>query len=229
MATPPVIDNDQLPLATHCLEFTKALVMQGVSFNLSITAGSFAFSFDSSNGNRNPAAARSPAMARKPRKSPSTLKRNARRRELFLKKKSETPSSIPSSQKETTHPQSQSHCHPSADSIDIDNIVVHQNMGNGNWISHQPIHSPIHQSDGTRDPCDEVDDHSQLNDTNITNDDNHSEILCAMCNSKMTPTHQCSDTSKIQPESNVDIDKILAKVHETMVMAAGYDPTLSCT
>ena len=205
MATPPVIDNDQLPLATHCLEFTKALVMQGVSFNLSITAGSFAFSFDSSNGNRNPAAARSPAMARKPRKSPSTLKRNARRRELFLKKKSETPSSIPSSQKETTHPQSQSHCHPSADSIDIDNIVVHQNMGNGNWISHQPIHSPIHQSDGTRDPCDEVDDHSQLNDTNITNGDDHTEILCVMCNVKMTPTHQCSDFSKT-PVKMKDID-----------------------
>ena len=154
---------------------------------------------------RNPAAARSPAMARKPRKSPSTLKRNARRRELFLKKKSETPSSIPSSQKETTHPQSQSHCHPSADSIDIDNIVVHQNMGNGNWISHQPIHSPIHQSDGTRDPCDEVDDHSQLNDTNITNGDDHPEILCIMCNVKMTPTHQCSDFGKT-PVKRKDID-----------------------
>ena len=108
---------------------------------------------------------------------------------------------------------------------------MHQNMGNGNWISHPPSHSPIHQLDGTSDPCDDDDDddHSQLNDTESANGDNHSEILCTMCNSKIIPTHQCCDTSKIQPESNVDIDKILAKFHETMVMAAGYDPTLSCT
>lgn len=203
MVIPSVIDNDQLPLATHCLEFTKALVMQGVSFNLSITAGSFAFSFDNSNGNRNPATARSPAKAWKTRKSPSTLKRNARRKELFLKKKAETPSSIPSPQKETTHPQPQPHCPQSADSMNIDNIVLHQNMGNGNWISHPPSHSPIHQLDGTSDPCDDDDDddHSQLNDTESANGDNHSEMLCAMCNSKMTPTHQCGETNKIQPET----------------------------
>ena len=80
---------------------------------------------------------------------------------------------------------------------------MHQNMGNGNWISHPPSHSPIHQLDGTSDPCDDDDDddHSQLNDTESANGDNHSEILCAMCNSKMTPTHQCGETNKIQPET----------------------------
>ena len=204
MAAPPVIEKDQLPLATHCLEFTKALVMQGFSFNFSITAGSFAFSFDTSNGKRNSATAWSPAEARISRKSPSTLKRNARRRELFLKKKSETPSSIPSSQTKTTHPQSQAHCPPSADSTDIENIEVQQNIGNGDWISHPRSHSPINQFDGTSDPCDKDDYHSQLNDnTNDTNGDNHSEILCAMCNLKMTPTHQC-ETDKTQPKSNHD-------------------------
>ena len=202
MVTPSVIDNSQLPLATQCLEFTKALVMQGVSFNLSITAGSFAFSFDS-NGNRNPATARSPAKAWITRKSPSTLKRSARRKELFLKKKAETPSCNPSPQTETTHPQSQPHCPQSAHSIDFENIVIHQDMGNGNWISHPRNHSPINQLDGTSDPCDDDDDddHSQLNDTESANSDNHSEILCAMCNSKMTPTHQCGETNKIQPET----------------------------
>ena len=204
MATPPVIDNDQLPLATHCLEFTKALVMQGVSFNFSITAGSFAFSFDTSNGIRNSATARSPAVAGKTRKSPSTLKRNARRRELFLKKKSENSLRIPSELTKTTHPQSQAHCPPSADSTDIENIEVQQILGNGDWISHPRSHSPINQLDGISDPCDKVDD-SQLNHTNDTND-NHSEILCAMCNLKMTPTHQCCETDKTQPKSNDDRD-----------------------
>ena len=82
-------------------------------------------------------------------------------------------------------------------------------MGNGNWISHPPIHSPIHQLDGTCDPCDKDDD-SQLNDTESANSDNHSEILCAMCNFKMTPTHQCSETNKMQPKS--DTQKLVAKV-----------------
>ena len=57
----------------------------------------------------------------------------------------------------------------------------------------------------TRDPCDEVDDHSQLNDTNITNGDDHPEILCVVCNVKMTPTHQCSDFGKT-PVKRKDID-----------------------
>ena len=74
MPAPPVIDNDQLLLATYCLEFTKALVMQGVSFNFSITAGSFTFSFDTSNGNRNSATAQSPAGAGKTRKLPSKIR-----------------------------------------------------------------------------------------------------------------------------------------------------------
>ena len=199
-----MIDNDQLPLATHCLEFTKALVMQGVSFNFSITAGSFAFSFDTSNGIRNSATARSPAVAGKTRKSPSTLKRNARRRELFLKKKSENSLSIPSELTKTTHPQSQAHCPPSADSTDIENIEVQQNMVTGDWISHPRSHSPINQLDGISDPSDKDDDHSQHNDdTNNTNGDNHSEILCAMCNLEMTPTHQCCETTITQPNCKV--------------------------
>ena len=124
MAAPPVINNDQLPLTTHCLEFTKALVSQGVSFHFSITAGSFSFSFDNAKGNRNSDTAWTPAKPEKTRKTPSTLRRNARRRELFLKKKSETLSSIPSSQTETKHPQSQDNCPPSHDSTDADTKVV---------------------------------------------------------------------------------------------------------
>ena len=207
MATPPAIDNDQLPLATHCLEFTKALVMQGVSFNFSITAGSFAFSFDTSNGIRNSATARSPAVAGKTRKSPSTLKRNARRRELFLKKKSENSLRIPSELTKTTHPQSQAHCPPSADSTDIENTVIQQN---GDWISHPRSPSPINQFDGTSDPCDKVEDHSQLSDTY---DDN--QILCVMCNLKMTPTHQCCVTDKTELKSKYD--KFMQKVEEGLV------------
>ena len=200
MASPPVINNDQPPLATHCLEFTKALVMQGVSFHFSITAGSFSFSFDNSKGNRNSDTAWTPAKPEKTRKTPSTLRRNARRKELFLKKKSETLSCIPSSQTEINHPQSQDNCPPSHDSIDNDNKVVHQNMGKGDWISNQRSHSPILQLDGNSDLSGEDDDQSQLNDTKDAIVDNHSDILCAMCNNQMTPTHQCCETNEAQPK-----------------------------
>ena len=232
MAAPPVINNDQLPLTTHCLEFTKALVTQGVSFHFSITAGSFSFSFDNAKGNRNSDTAWTPAKPEKTRKTPSTLRRNARRRELFLKKKSETLSSIPSSQTQINHhPQSQDNCHSSHDYKDVDNKVVRtsQNMRKGDWISFPRSHSPIHQLDGNSDPCGEDDDQSQLNDTNdtdATNDtnvDNNSDILCPMCSYQMTPTHQCCE-----PESSHDKDslRITASAEEGMARPRGNNTTI---
>ena len=219
MASPPVINNDQPPLATHCLEFTKALVMQGVGFHFSITAGSFSFSFDNAKGNRNSDTAWTPAKPEKTRKTPSTLRRNARRKELFLKKKSETLSCIPSSQTEINHPQSQDNCPPSHDSIDNDNKVVHQNMGKGDWISNQRSHSPILQLDGNSDLSGEDDDQSQLNDTKDAIVDNHSDILCAMCNNQMTPTHQCCETNETQPKPKHDKFVTLCQCEQSLVSA----------
>ena len=225
MASPPVINNDQPPLATHCLEFTKALVMQGVGFHFSITAGSFSFSFDNSKGNRNSDTAWTPAKPEKTRKTPSTLRRNARRKELFLKKKSETLSCIPSSQTEINHPQSQDNCSPSHDSIDSDNKVVHQNMGKGDWISNPRSHSPILQLDGNSDPSGEDDDQSQLNDTKDAIVDNHSDILCAMCNNQMTPTHQCCETNETQPKPKHDKFETLCYCERGIVISlmGGFD------
>ena len=73
---------------------------------------------------------------------------------------------------------------------------------NGDWISHPRSPSPINQFDGTSDPCDRADDRGQLSDAN---DDN--QILCAMCNLKMTPTHQCWETDK--PQLKLDYDKFM--------------------
>ena len=69
-------------LATQCLDFCQALARQGKDFKLSITIGStFTFSLDTKEGR-----ATLPTRIQK-RKSPSTLKRNAKRREEFLSKK----------------------------------------------------------------------------------------------------------------------------------------------
>ena len=83
-----VIENSS-SLATQCLEFCQALERQGKDFKLSITIGStFTFSLDSRVGK-----ATLPKKV-KQRKSPSTLKRNAKRREEFLAKKSTSTSVV---------------------------------------------------------------------------------------------------------------------------------------
>merc|ERR1712208_221604 len=77
-------------------------------------------------------------------------------------------------------------------------------MGKGDWISNQRSHSPILQLDGNSDLSGEDDDQSQLNDTKDAIVDNHSDILCAMCNNQMTPTHQCCETNETQPKPRHD-------------------------
>ena len=68
-------------LATKCLDLCQALSSQGVAFNFSLSIGStFSFSLDTRGK-----ASFSPGTKKK--SSPSTLRRNARRRKEFLEKK----------------------------------------------------------------------------------------------------------------------------------------------
>ena len=71
-------------LAHQCLALCQTLANQGRTFSFSLTAGStFIFSMES-NG------IAVPAEVIKKKSSPSTLQRNAKRRELFLKRKLES-------------------------------------------------------------------------------------------------------------------------------------------
>ena len=73
-------------LASQCMDFCQALASQNKSFTFSLTIGStFAFSLDTKESCFPPA-----AKAVK-RKSPSAIRRNARRRAEFLKKKKSEP------------------------------------------------------------------------------------------------------------------------------------------
>ena len=77
----PVGDSS---LAQQCLALCQTLASQGRTFSLSLTAGSsFIFSMES-NG------IAVPAQVVKKKSSPSTLRRNARRREIFLRRKLES-------------------------------------------------------------------------------------------------------------------------------------------
>ena len=90
--TAATLCGEETPLVSQCLAFCQALAGQGKSFNFSLKIGStFSFSLDIREGQ-----ALAPVTQKKP--SPSTQRRNARRREQFLKKKLEalTPSNTSS-------------------------------------------------------------------------------------------------------------------------------------
>ena len=76
-------------LKSKCLELCQALVDKGTPFTFSLTIGStFTLSLDTMGKEKSP----TPLARKKP--SPSTLRRNARRKEQFLKKKAETTQRI---------------------------------------------------------------------------------------------------------------------------------------
>ena len=71
-------------LANKCLDLCQALLCQGMPFTISISMGSFNLSLDTRKESKD-----SGLMARK-KPSPSTLRRNARRRQDFLKRKEDS-------------------------------------------------------------------------------------------------------------------------------------------
>ena len=75
-------DEVSSSLATQCLAFCQTLASQGQSFNFCLTLGtSFSFSLDTK------VKAPVPQVTRKKKTSPSTQRRNDRRRKLFLESK----------------------------------------------------------------------------------------------------------------------------------------------
>ena len=88
METPQGNGSDNL-LSTQCLDFIQSLTNQKISFKFHLTSGPFSCSFDN-NGTVTAAPARTPTEARK--KTPSTKRRNAKRRRLFFERKKLGPS-----------------------------------------------------------------------------------------------------------------------------------------
>ena len=83
--------GEESPLANKCFDFCKALASQGMAFSFSLTLGSnFSFSLDTRE--MAPHSVNEDKAWKK--KSPSTIRRNARRREEFLQKK-QSPAAVP--------------------------------------------------------------------------------------------------------------------------------------
>ena len=90
------VDEVNSSLASKCMDFCQALASKGQEFHFSLAMGpSFTFSLDT----RGKATMGSEG---KKKKSPSTMRRNARRREEFLSKKRQTSSPVDSTIEQAT-------------------------------------------------------------------------------------------------------------------------------
>ena len=86
-------------LLSQCLDFCQALARQGHAFNLSVAIGaSFTFSLDTRSKTE-------VVPVKKKKVSPSTQRRNARRREEFLLKKRQRLSTVDAPVEKATVPQ----------------------------------------------------------------------------------------------------------------------------
>ena len=218
MATPQVIGNYHY-LETQCLEFTQALVNQKIGFNIQLTSGSFSFSFDNI-GKRTIAPTRTPTEVK--RKSPSTIRRNARRRRKFLENKKYQSSSVGSEKPdhvESSQSYSESTSVPSSVSTDI----IYNDPGDGFTKESEGVQkvpplkilvnnpsSPIYriqQVDGACCLSDEDED-GELSLCDKNQSSKHGDdpkmgqsANCPNCDQPFSLLHQCQDNEN---QTNID-------------------------
>ena len=88
------VTEDKAALVTQCLDFCQTLASKSPTFSFTLTLGdSFSFSLDTTGKE-------ALTCKGKKKKTPSTLRRDARRRSMFLKKKLEVSTGDASSQSE---------------------------------------------------------------------------------------------------------------------------------
>ena len=217
-AQPQVSGNDNPSLAKECLAFIQALVNQEIGFNFQLTSGSFSCSFDN-NGKRTMTSARTPTEVK--HKSPSTRKRNARRRQQFLENKKFGPSSVDCEQPdhvESTQPHSESICVPSSDPTDVDK----NNLCDGYRKEREEVQkvpplkvlvnnqsSPkyrLQQFDGACSLSDEDAEISLCDDNRQSEHDDDPKMgqstSCPNCDQPLSISHQCQDPKQ---QTNIDI------------------------
>ena len=86
-----VSSGDMSPMAIKCMEFCQALTSQGVKFSFNLYTGTgFSFTLDTKESGKPTSVVAEPAKKRRKKKklSPSDVRRNERRRQEFLKRKS---------------------------------------------------------------------------------------------------------------------------------------------
>ena len=167
------VSESDSSLATQCLDFCEALARQGKNFKLSITIGfTFTFSSDTKEGKTT-----LPTRIQK-RKSPSTLKRNAKRREEFFAKKSTPESSVltglESNQKQCEAFQCDQ-CNSSFKTVN--GLKIQKGKTHKEAFSPEKLRKSFSQPSLTVSP---MRDQSRVE-------------SCQKCDMEMSPTHLCED------------------------------------
>ena len=135
-----VVEADST-LVFKCMEFCQALASQGQVFNFSLSVGpTFSFSLDTT---------RSKAPWTKKKPSPSTLRRNARRREEFNAKKQQN-STTPEKER---CPEAQSGLQMSPTHVQREEIVLSEQEGEISPAITPPSPSPVAPSPPVEVAC----------------------------------------------------------------------------
>ena len=187
-------------LTTQCLDFCQALAGQGKVFKFSLTIGSsFTFHLDTKEGK-----ATLPSKIPK-RKSPSTIKRNAKRREEFLSKKSTSRSSSVATGLESNQlplkPCEAFQCDQCDASFKtVNGLKIHKGKTHKETSSPEKLRKSFSQPSLTVSP---MRDQSRVE-------------SCHNCDLEMSPTHLCEDDQDT-PEEEVQAMSTL-EFQTTMVM-----------
>ena len=168
------VNESDFSLTNKCLDLCHALAGQGKAFKFSLTIGSsFTFSLDSREGKE--------ILPTRKRKSPSTLRRNTKRREDFLKKKSTSESAsatgLESNQKPTMQRQGFQCDECDFQSKSENGLKIHKGK------SHKEVTSPEKLRKASIQPALLV---------SPTRNENRVEP-CHNCDMDMSPSHLCQD------------------------------------
>ena len=167
-------------LVKMCLEFSQALVQQVQTVKLSINTESFSFSLDTRE------ATRKVEETKKKKLSPSQIRRNLRRKEEFLKRKSEPP-------KVTT----ESVILESEKNVEVIKVKVHEcQMCDKTFESESGLKIHIgktHKQEILRTSSSQISPLKKSPEKEVPR-----EEQCFNCDQLMTPQHQC-EIEEINP------------------------------
>ena len=170
-------------LTTQCLDFCQALAGQGKVFKFSITIDStFTFSLDTREGKET-----FPTRIKK-RSSPSTIRRNAKRREEYLKRspsEAATATGLETIQKQCNAFQ----CDHCDSTFKTENgLKIHKGRSHKEASSPEKIRKPSSQSSLIVSP---IRDQSRVE-------------PCRNCGMDMVPNHQCQNDSTLDDQIEVE-------------------------
>merc|ERR1712129_74626 len=167
-------------LVEKCLEFSQALASQGQTIRLSIKSGTFSFSLDTRE-------ATNKLVDRKKKLSPSQVRRNLRRKEEFMNKKSDQPKETP--EDEILISESEAEKIVEKEIMKVKDHVCNVCQKTFESESGLKIHmGKTHKKEILRSSNTEV---SRLKNSPVK--ETPREEKCECCGEVMTPDHQCEE------------------------------------